>query len=616
VICPVIDCETQRSAREASSKLTLVQALPGSTEATMTSQQKRCAIYTRKSFEPPIGQEITSLDSQRRICSSYVTSQQHRGWLEIATAYTDSGRSGADTARPGLQRLLGDVEAGLVDVILVYKLDRLTRTLFDFVRLMDYLDRHRVALVSITQNFDTSDSLGRLILNVLLTFAQFEREILSDRMRDRIRVLKQMGRWVGGSPPLGYDIVRGRLRIHENEAESVRLIFESYRETANIRSVHCRLQKLGRRRKIWKARTGNVFGGGPITLSSLHHILRNPLYVGKIRHRGECYEGIHRPLIDRRLFDEVQVLLREHSVRGPTLPENLLTGLLFDSAGRPMTAKSHEWNDRVVRYYASNISAWARRRRLKRMRANGNELEQLVVASLRTLLLDRTALRQLLTDNRYHGADLDRLTREGSSAARRLEDARSGRLSDLFHGLLERVELSADSVTIVIHVPELARFLDWDGVGRFGVDREARLRNGAVHFLRVAAAVVRATHLFALPVPPEPAGDMKPNAGLVGLLDDAGRAQAMMVIRRDLDVPGLAREFGCQMDRFSRLVRLNYLAPDIALSIRDGTQPAGLSRASLLKVDLPLDWATQRNLLGYPPQPEHFRNPPSPRATV
>jgi len=577
--------------------------------APIEDRQVRCAIYTRKSFEPPLGQEITSLESQRAICSSYIVSQQHRGWIEIARRYDDSGRTGANTMRPALQQLLADIETGLVDVILVYKLDRLTRTLFDFIRLTDFLERHGVALVSITQNFDTSDSLGRLVLNVLLTFAQFEREILSDRMRDRILVLKQMGRWVGGSPPVGYDVRKGKLVANAQEAAGVRLIFHTYLETQNTESVHRRLLAEGFRRKVWKAKTGGVFGGGPITLSSLHHILRNPIYIGKVRHRDETFEGIHQPIIGRELFEQVQSILALHGARRPRVPDNLLTGLLFDSAGRPMHIKAYEYKGRQIRYYVSNVSAWARRQKLKRMRANGPELEQLVIASMKTLFLNREQVRHVLLTNGLHGRELDHLTRAGPPAARRLDDLSPQRMADVLHGLLQRIELTPDEITIIIWKGEMRRYLAWDGVGAFGTDPAARERDVSVHFLRVAAAVVRATNLYALPVVPQPQpGTLRPDRGLLALLDDAERAMTLMSKRRDLGVPDLASVTGCKKDRFCRLVRLNYLAPDIQLAIRDGAQPPGLTRRALLRVDLPLDWAVQRNLLGFAAQPEHFRN--------
>ena len=576
----------------------------------MPAITKRCAIYTRKSFQPPIRQEITSLESQRAICASYITSQQHRGWLEIARLYDDSGQTGANTHRPALQQLLADVEAGLVDVVLVYKLDRLTRTLLDFVRLMDFLERHGVALVSITQNFDTSDSLGRLILNILLTFAQFEREILSDRMKDRIRVLKQMGRWVGGSPPVGYDVVQGKLIINQREAEGVRTMFAAYAETRSTEAVHRRMRELGFRRKVWTASTGRTCGGGSITLSSIHHILRNPIYMGKVRHRAEVYEGIHQPIIEQSLFDQVQAIAAERAAARPRVPSNLLTGLLFDSGGRPMCVKAYEYGGHQIRYYVSNVSAWARRQKLRRMRADARELEQLIVAALRTLLNDRERVRHLLLGHGVHGPLLDSLTHTGSSIARILDAKDEQRTRAMLQALLQRVELTVSEVVLVIWKEELVRLLEWDGVGIHKADPAARQRNGSVHFIRVQSTAVRANNLFALPIYPRgPCGSSRPASALLALLDDAQRAHVLMRARRDLALSDLANTFGCKMDRFSRLVRLTYLAPDIELAIRDGTQPAGLTRRALLKANLPLDWSTQRTLLGFPAQPEHFRNP-------
>jgi hypothetical protein len=265
---------------------------------------------------------------------------------------------------------------------------------------------------------------------------------------------------------------------------------------------------------------------------------------------------------------------------------------------------------RRIRYYASNVSAWARRRKLKRMRADGDGLEQLIVASLKTMLLDREQLRQILLNHGIHGPELDRLTRAGSAAARRFDNLPAQRRGDVLRGILERVELTPHQVTMLVLTEELRRFLAWDGVGIFGVDIDGRRRNPSIHFLRANASVVRARNLFALPLVAAPQSDCKePDKKLLRLLNDASNAQRLLYERRDLDLPGLAALFGCKMDRFSRLVRLNYLAPDIALAIRDGSQPAAMTRRSLLAANLPLDWATQRNLLGFSPQPEHFRNP-------
>jgi len=475
---------------------------------------------------------------------------------------------------------------------------------------MDFLERHRVSLVSITQNFDTSDSLGRLVLNVLLTFAQFEREILSDRMRDKVRVMKRMGRWVSGAPPLGYDIIRKKLVPNTREAEAVRMIFQTFLDTESYEAVHRCLQQKGFRRKVWRAKTGSVFGGGPVTLSSLYHILQNPIYNGQVSHRDQVYPGIHQPIVERTIFEAVQDVIARHRTERPRLPENLLTGLLFDAAGRPMCVNAYEYKGRQIRYYVSNVSSWARRRKLRRMRSNADGLEHLVIASIKTLLLDREQLRRVFLEHGIHGHELDRLTRAGSGCARRFDDFSPSRTSDVLHGVLERIELSTAEVIVVIWKEELRRFLHWDGVGIFGVDAGGRQRNGSVHLLRVAASVVRSQKLFALPLIPQVhKAEAKPDKKLINLLDDAAEAHRLMLEHRELNVPGLAAQFGCEMDRYSRLVRLNYLAPDIQLAIRDGAQPDCLTKKTLLRAELPLDWATQRTLLGFPSQPEHFRNP-------
>ena len=569
----------------------------------------RCAIYTRKSAEPPLGQEITSLQSQRAICSAYVSSQQHRGWLELRKCYDDAGRTGSNLGRPALQELLTDIELGLVDVVLVYKLDRITRTLLDFVRLIDFFDRHGVVFVAITQNFDTSDSMGRLIRNVLLTFAQFEREIACDRMRDKKMVMKQNGLWTGGDAPIGYDLRRGKLITNKVEAPALRCIFETYIETRSMAAVHKRLIERGFRRKVWRTKTGGTRGGGHISLTALHHILQNPVYIGELSHKGKRYPGIHEPIIDRSLWQRAQEVLKEREQFKPRRPSNLLTGLLFDAYGRPMHARWGRNTFGTYRYYSSAVVTWAVRQKLRPMRARADQLEQLVLTSLKSLLADRRQLRPLLMRVAILGSDLDRLSGLGSSGAVRLDNISLDQLSLALKALIYRVEVSDDCVRALVRLEAIARFLVWDGTGLFRLDDLEVTRATQIHVIDIAAAVYRERKKSLLPIEPCRSKKPTPSPKLVSLLEDARAAQKLLFDNRDVSVSDLAHSLGSKPATFSRLVRLNYLAPDIVAAILDGAQPPTLNRKVLIGCDLPVDWALQRRLLGFPARPERQVQP-------
>ena len=568
--------------------------------AVESGAQARCAIYTRKSAAPPLGQEITSLQSQRAICASYIVSQQHKGWREIEKPYEDAGRTGANLNRPALQELLTDIEEGLVDVVLVYKLDRITRTLLDFIRLIDFFERFGVVFVSITQNFDTSDSMGRLIRNVLLTFAQFEREIASDRMRDKKMVMKQSGRWTGGDAPIGYDLKKGKLVPNAPEAEAVRCAFRTYIAEKRLSAVHKALLAGGHRRKVWKTAAGERRGGTPISLTSLHHVLQNPVYVGDVTYRGERFPGLHEAILEREIWDRAQEVLAERRLFKPRLPEHLLAGLLWDAYGRRMNARQSRNGAGSHSYYESAPCAWAARRHLKVLRVAAKQIEELVRTAIQHQLLDPAGLRRLLLDHGLTGTELNQLCEAGPPAAARLQTLHIRHLVGLYKQMISRVEVGFDRLHTSLRTASLVALLRWDGVGLFRMTDLELLRAKHVTGLEVPTHLYRQRREGWLPVQPclEQAA---PDPGLLTLLDDAREAQRLVFRHRDRSLSELAWSVGKKPSYFSRLVRLNYLAPDVVASIVDGRQPESLTRGLLMKMDLPLDWAIQRRLLGYRP---------------
>ncbi len=278
-------------------------------------KSRRCAIYTRKSSEEGLEQDFNSLDAQRDACEAFIRSQQGERWRLIRTGYDDGGFSGATMERPALKQLLADIGQGLIDVVVVYKVDRLTRSLADFAKMIEVFDKHKVSFVAVTQQFNTTTSMGRLTLNVLLSFAQFEREVTGERIRDKIAASKRKGTWMGGVPPLGYEVRDHRLIANETEAETVRQIFRRYLELGSVRLLKDDLARRGIRSKLRVSANGNRSGGAVFSRGALYNLLSNPIYIGEIRHKGQRHLGRHQAIVERDLWERVQGMRGEHTVR-------------------------------------------------------------------------------------------------------------------------------------------------------------------------------------------------------------------------------------------------------------------------------------------------------------
>jgi site-specific DNA recombinase len=348
---------------------------------------RRCAIYTRKSSEEGLEQDFNSLHAQREACEAFIRSQAGEGWRLVKTAYDDGGLSGGTMERPALQRLLADINGGTIDVVVVYKVDRLTRSLADFAKMVEVFDARGVSFVAVTQQFNTTTSMGRLTLNVL-SFAQFEREVTGERIRDKIAASKQKGMWMGGLVPIGYDVVDRRLVVNQTEAETVREIFQRYLELGSVRLLMEDLNRRGVRSKVRIARNGNQSGGNLFFRGALYELLSNPIYIGEIRHKGVRHSGLHEPIIDRELWESAQLLLRSHAAarhtpRARKSATSPLTGRLFDESGQSLTPSHAVKGERRYRYYVSrNLingtpdsgrSGW----RLRRQRLNAPSLRRL-----------------------------------------------------------------------------------------------------------------------------------------------------------------------------------------------------------------------------------------------
>jgi site-specific DNA recombinase len=318
---------------------------------------QRCAIYTRKSTEHNLDLEFNSLDAQREAGEAYIKSQAHEGWRLVPDRYDDGGLSGASLDRPALQKLLADVRAGKINIVVVYKVDRLTRSLADFAKLVELFDQQGVSFVSITQSFNTTSSMGRLTLNVLLSFAQFEREVIGERVRDKIAASKRKGLWVGGPVPLGYCCLDKKLEIVPDEAEVVRTIFTLYLELGSMGALAAELDRRGIKTKANARRDGQKRGGIRFGVGSLAYLLRNRFYIGEITYRGEVHRSEHEPILGRDLFEAVQAkraanaVARQVRLRGSAA---ILTGRLFDDRGNRMSPTHANKRGVRYRYYVSH----------------------------------------------------------------------------------------------------------------------------------------------------------------------------------------------------------------------------------------------------------------------
>lgn len=559
----------------------------------------RCAIYSRVSTDKNVRQELTSIDAQKETCSAYIRSQAFRGWAESSERYEDVGQSGSGVNRPALNKLIRHIEGRKVDAIVVYKIDRLTRSLRDFVQLMDLLSKHHIAFVCVTQAFDTSDSIGRLIMNVLMTFAQFERELIVDRVKMKMDLLRQRGRWLGGPPPFGYDVVSGKLIINLQEAKIVRDLFDRYPTSPSLKKLLRDLQAEGVPAKAWVTQAGVRKGGGLIGLNGLRLILTNPVYIGCFRGVDGLVQGEHLPIVDK---DDWERVAQIRKARAPVMSWRTLSilppGLLHDAVGRRMYPCQGRAADRRHDCYTSERSRWAQRSGVKRFSVRAHELERLLLTSLQCFLRDPESLLQALPHNNRRSAA--RTISAGESAASRLEDLEVPETRALLGRLIRRVEIGRDQMCISIIVEELETLV---GAPNDRLEGK-RTSSSSVHLLKISCALISSEQGSSCPVLPRASRRGRPDPQLLRLLRESESAEAAVLQNRDASLSEIARLLGHRsVSRLTKLVRLNYLAPDIKASITDGSHPAALSRHKLLRSSMPLDWVHQRAILGFPAIP-------------
>ncbi|HEV7267615.1 MAG TPA: recombinase family protein [Falsiroseomonas sp.] len=558
---------------------------------------RRCAIYTRKSTEEGLEQAFNSLDAQREACEAYVASQRHEGWILLTSRYDDGGLSGGSLERPALQRLLADIQAGWVDLVLVYKVDRLTRSLADFAKIVEAFDAAGASFVSVTQQFNTATSMGRLTLNMLLSFAQFEREVAGERIRDKIAASKRKGMWMGGSVPLGYVVRNRKLVIDEAEAERVRTVFRTYHELGSVRLVGARLASEGVASK----------SGRRLVHGALFHMLQNRVYRGEVRHMANVYPGEHQAIIDRPLWDAVQTQLAENRVQRASGSNadhpSLLAGLAYDGHGPTRLTPTHAVKaGKRYRYYVSQTLITATRASSPGgRRVPAHDLEQLVIGRLRRFLADAAALHAGLQSIVPDAAGRRRLLDRASRLARDWPKLSATEMRQLLLGLLSRVSLHADRVELHVRPDRLPQLLT-DGPEAVSPETTHGMAGAPSLVLSVQASLRRAGKEIAMVLGAEPAAAPIADPAMMRLILRA-RAMWEKVQRREVEGLGeLAAQDGVSGSYATRLIRLAFLAPDILGAIMDGRQPAELSAAALVQEcrrGLPLEWQKQRDALGF-----------------
>ncbi|WP_045365467.1 recombinase family protein [Methyloceanibacter caenitepidi] len=577
------------------------------------TQRTRCAIYTRKSSDEGLEQEFNSLHAQREACESYIASQRHEGWHALSTHYDDGGYSGGTMDRPALKRLLVDIAAGKVDTVVVYKIDRLTRSLFDFAKIVEAFDAKGVSFVSVTQAFNTTTSMGRLTLNVLLSFAQFEREVTSERIRDKISASKKKGMWMGGAVPLGYDAVDRKLRINAEEAQTVRRLFALYLELGSVRKLQEEIHRLGLKTKVRTLTDGRRLGGSAFSRGHLYRILSSPIYIGRIPHRETSYDGEHDAIVETETWEKVQALLATNAgrQRGRTSSKHpsLLAGLLFTAEGVPFTPSHAVNHGRRYRYYVerslltppagtgNKVNAAEKENetglKSKGWRLPAPEIEKLALDQLSAFLKDRVAVLDALASMKKSPDVFSAVLARASKLADACEaDTLSGK-EEVITALVRRTVVAQDKVMIEIGRKALTTLLlDQEQVtadrskdtGTITIEVPMRFRRRGVE-----AKLVVAGHQ-------ESRSD--PDPSLVGLLTRAHDWLDRLRRGDAQSIQQIARAESIDRSHVTRVVNLAFLSPKITKAILEGRQPTELTAKWLLKsaARLPLGWVEQDNL--------------------
>ena len=552
----------------------------------------RCAIYTRKSHEEGLDQAFNSLDAQRDACEAYMLSQAGLGWELIDKPYDDGGISGGHMEREGLQALLSDIKAGQVDVVVVYKVDRLTRSITDFGKLIEAFDAHEVSFVSVTQAFNTTNSMGRLTLNVLLSFAQFEREVTAERIRDKIASSKQKGIWMGGRVPFGYRNEKKQLLIELVEAEAVRQMFNLYREHQNIRLVKQSLDEKGVVTRTRRSKSGSMTGGKPFSKGNIASILSNPVYAGRIKHKDKVHPGNHAPIIDLRTWESVQDILEgravkrsaTHNVRSPAL----FNGLLFDEHGRKLIPRHANKRGKKYYYYVSQRTE-DKEKRNSCIRMPIAKLDALIETTLKECFENESKLLQCLD---LENPTADQVTNLSSAATVLLElidKSEFDQRRSIYQQITKQVTLHGDSIIIELNPTGLNKHfnLKLPDQANPTIEKQMIIRRRGQEMKLVMGGLKNNEQNF--------------DYSLIKLIAKAHHVRTQLESGAVASIKEYAHKQALDHGDAKNLIPLAYLAPSIIEDILAGHQPADLTALRMKQVarHLPNLWSEQRKHLGF-----------------
>lgn len=542
------------------------------------NKKLRCAVYTRKSTEDGLEQDFNSLDAQREACLAYIKSQHHEGWRAIKKTYDDGGISGGTLNRPAIQELLNNISAGQIDTVVVYKVDRLTRSLADFSKLIELFDQHNVSFISVTQQFNTTSSMGRLTLNVLLSFAQFEREVTGERIRDKIAASKKKGIWMGGLPPIGYDVQDKKLIINEEEAEIVKQIFDLYLKLGNVRLVKQKCDLLGFRTKVRK-HGGKMKGGTKFSRGHLYSLLHNPLYAGKVTYKDELYDGQHEAIIDFDLWQRVQKKLDDGATERMSDSNqkqiNFLTGRIFDESGKLLKPNYTIKNNKKYRYYVSSgKEGW---------RIPAPTLEQAVENVITNWLKDEKELYlyfEKFSDQQSLG--FETIRQSATRLAQRLSKTERFEKTKLFKELITRVTIRKEELNVNLNHGMLSELLDME----HSPDEKGEVTIKAKHQIKQRGIEKK----IILNGDNKAAKDEK----MIALIARSYQWLQELKNGEVSSISEIAKKDGVDIGDVSRFFQLAFLAPEIVVSILDGKQSTELTTEKLKRMyQLPHLWEKQ-----------------------
>lgn len=555
----------------------------------------RCAVYTRKSTNDGLEQDFNSLDAQREACEAFVVSQRSQGWKLLPQLYDDGGISGGHMERAGLQHLLADIRSKRIDVVVVYKVDRLTRSLADFARLVDLFDEHDVSFVSVTQQFNTTSSMGRLTLNVLLSFAQFEREVTAERIRDKIAASKKRGKWMGGLPPLGYDNINKKLVVNETEAAKVRQLFDLYLELGNVDDLKVRADQLGLRTKQRIACDNHMRGGLPMSRGYLYQLLSNPVYTGRVKHHDKTYEGEHSAIIGDDIWSKVQGRLGQNApqrrnARNRT-SSHLLKGLVFDETGDRLSPVHTSKKGQMYRYYVSSRLVHNKVKDEDAWRLAADAFEHVVKDALSALFKDQAGLVDMLDLATPSTQQVKTVLQQATKLAAMLHSTATQELQGLLARLIERIDLARNEIVFKFHVEHLYQQL--------GITGEPESHPEKIHMSVDLVLKKRGVETRLI------IGDVANSNNLdPKLIQTIARTHCWfdsLKSGKAGSIREIARKYNLDPGEVSRLLPLAFLSPQIIRAICEGRQPVSLTHNKLIRLapQLPVDWARQNEMLGF-----------------